>query len=94
MLDLIKPKLVFLDTPLFMALLADLFPGVEAPPPGEGPLRAAVEAELREAGLQVGGGVGRVDAVRSGGRGQARTTSVGSITPSVSWREPQPRPPC
>lgn len=31
MLDLIQPKLTFLDLPLFMALLADLFPGVEAP---------------------------------------------------------------
>jgi hypothetical protein len=55
MLDLITPKLVFLDTPLFMALLADLFPGLEAPPPAAGPLRGAIEAELREAGLQVGG---------------------------------------
>ena len=27
MLDLIKPKLVYLDLPLFMALLSDLFPG-------------------------------------------------------------------
>ncbi|KAF5831208.1 dynein-1-beta heavy chain, flagellar inner arm I1 complex [Dunaliella salina] len=32
MLDLIKPKLVYLDLPLFMALLSDLFPGVELPP--------------------------------------------------------------
>jgi dynein heavy chain len=55
MLDLIKPKLVYLDLPLFMALLSDLFPGVEAPAADGGPLRAAVEAELRAAGLQVGG---------------------------------------
>jgi len=54
MLDLIKPKLVYLDLPLFMALLSDLFPGVEAPAADGGALRAAVEAELREAGLQVG----------------------------------------
>jgi hypothetical protein len=54
MLDLIKPKLVYLDMPLFMALLSDLFPGLEVPPPDGGPLVAAVEAELGEAGLQVG----------------------------------------
>lgn len=54
MLNLINPKLVFLDMPLFMALLADLFPGLEAPPPDRGPLRDALEAELRAAGLQVG----------------------------------------
>lgn len=53
MLDLIKPKLVYLDTPLFMALLTDLFPGVEPPPVDGGALKAAIEAELREAGLQV-----------------------------------------
>lgn len=53
MLDLIKPKLVYLDLPLFMALLSDLFPGVELPPAEGGHLRAAVETELREAGLQV-----------------------------------------
>jgi dynein heavy chain len=56
MLDLIRPKLVFLDLPLFMALLSDLFPGVELPPPEGGLLGAAVEAELRDAGLQVGWG--------------------------------------
>jgi dynein heavy chain len=54
MLDLIKPKLVFLDLPLFMALLADLFPGVELPPLDGGVLRAAIEQDLQEAGLQVG----------------------------------------
>ncbi|KAK9823872.1 hypothetical protein WJX72_006072 [[Myrmecia] bisecta] len=53
MLDLIKPKLVYLDLPLFMALLSDLFPGVELPPPPAGSLRRAVEAELREHNLQV-----------------------------------------
>lgn len=53
MLDLIKPKLVFLDLPLFMALLSDLFPGVELPASDGGVLRAAIEQELREAGLQV-----------------------------------------
>lgn len=55
MLALVKPKLVHLDVPLFMALLSDLFPGLEAPaalPPAGDALRAAVEAELRDAGLQ------------------------------------------
>lgn len=54
MLDLIKPKLVFLDLPLFMALLSDLFPGVELPASDGGSLRRAIEAELRENNLQVG----------------------------------------
>ncbi|PNH00452.1 Dynein-1-beta heavy chain, flagellar inner arm I1 complex, partial [Tetrabaena socialis] len=53
MLDLIKPKLVYLDLPLFMALLSDLFPGVELPPADGGVLRRAIEAELREANMQI-----------------------------------------
>ena len=53
MLDLIKPKLVYLDLPLFMALLSDLFPGVELPSSDGGELRTALEAELLAAGLQV-----------------------------------------
>ncbi|KAG1668463.1 hypothetical protein FOA52_005236 [Chlamydomonas sp. UWO 241] len=53
MLDLIKPKLVFLDLPLFMALLSDLFPGVELPQNDGGTLRRAIEAELTENNLQV-----------------------------------------
>lgn len=53
MLDLIKPKLVHLDLPLFMALLSDLFPGVELPVVDGGVLRAAIEQDLRDAGLQV-----------------------------------------
>lgn len=53
MLDLIKPKLVYLDLPLFMALLSDLFPGVELPAADGGVLRAAIEQDLKEAGLQV-----------------------------------------
>ncbi len=52
MLDLIKPKLVFLDLPLFMALLSDLFPGVDMPPAPVGSLRKAIEAELQETNLQ------------------------------------------
>lgn len=55
MLDLIKPKLVFLDLPLFMALLSDLFPGVELPPALDNVLVNAVETELREQNLQVRG---------------------------------------
>ena len=53
MLDLIKPKLVYLDLPLFMALLSDLFPGVEQPPTPAGALRLAIEADLLENNLQV-----------------------------------------
>ena len=53
MLDLIKPKLVFLDLPLFMALLSDLFPGVELPASEGGELRGALEAELLAQGLQI-----------------------------------------
>jgi dynein heavy chain len=54
MLDLIKPKLVYLDLPLFMALLSDLFPGVELSAVDGGLLRVAIEQDLRESGLQVG----------------------------------------
>ena len=53
MLDLIKPKLVYLDLPLFMALLSDLFPGVEQPPTPAGALKMAIEADLVENNLQV-----------------------------------------
>ena len=53
MLDLIKPKLVYLDLPLFMALLSDLFPGVELPQTDGGSLRRAIETEIRDANLQV-----------------------------------------
>lgn len=53
MLDLIKPKLVYLDLPLFMALLSDLFPGVELPVADGGELRAALEADLLANGYQI-----------------------------------------
>lgn len=53
MLDLIKPKLVYLDLPLFMALLSDLFPGVELPTAEGGELRAALEVDLKAHGLQI-----------------------------------------
>lgn len=49
---LIQPKLVHRDLPLFAALLSDLFPGLEAPPPPADALRQAVEAELRASNLQ------------------------------------------
>jgi len=53
MLDLIKPKLVYQDLPLFMALLSDLFPGVDLPQSDGGVLRRAIEDDLRANNLQV-----------------------------------------
>ena len=53
MVDLIKPKLVYLDLPLFMALLSDLFPGVELPANDGGALREAIVNELKEHNLQI-----------------------------------------
>ncbi|CAG9464381.1 unnamed protein product [Pedinophyceae sp. YPF-701] len=53
MIDLIKPKLVYQDLPLFMSLLSDLFPGVEMPTNDGGELRKALEAELTKHGLQI-----------------------------------------
>lgn len=53
MINLIKPKLVYLDLPLFMALLSDLFPGVELPQSDGGALRKAIETELKDNNLQV-----------------------------------------
>ena len=55
MLGLIKPKLVYLDLPLFMALLSDLFPGVELPTDSSTVLRTIIDEDLCEAGLQVCG---------------------------------------
>ena len=52
MIDLIKPKLVFLDLPLFMALLSDLFPGVELPQNDGGALRETIVNELKAHNLQ------------------------------------------
>jgi len=51
MVALIQPKLVYQDLPLFVALLSDLFPGVEAPPAEVGVLRAAIEADIRSQNL-------------------------------------------
>lgn len=53
MQDLIMPKLVYLDIPLFRALLGDLFPGVDQPPDAGGELRAMLERKCVELGLQV-----------------------------------------
>ena len=53
MLDLIKPKLVYADLPLFQALLSDLFPGLELNDAGSAELRAELEKQVREAGLIV-----------------------------------------
>ena len=53
MQDLIMPKLVYLDIPLFRALLGDLFPGVELPADDGGDLRAMLERKCVELGLQV-----------------------------------------
>jgi dynein heavy chain len=53
MKDLIMPKLVYTDLPLFMSLLSDLFPGVEIAAVDGGALRRALEEELLAAGLQV-----------------------------------------
>lgn len=53
MIDLIKPKLVYLDLPLFMALLSDLFPGVELPAADGGVLKDAIEGQLKANNLQV-----------------------------------------
>ncbi len=73
MLDLIKPKLVYLDLPLFMALLSDLFPGVELSAVDGGLLRAAIEQDLRESGLQV---CRVLVTVTSAGQGQATDSDV------------------
>ena len=49
MQDLIMPKLVYLDIPLFRALLGDLFPGVDQPRGrGRRPARHA-RAQVRRA---------------------------------------------
>ena len=53
MQDLIMPKLVYLDLPLFRALLGDLFPGVELPEETESDLKSMLERKCREMGLQV-----------------------------------------
>lgn len=53
MRDLIKPKLIFADLPLFNALLSDLFPGVELVPKEADDLKRAIEFQLKSAGMQV-----------------------------------------
>ncbi|EFJ08553.1 hypothetical protein SELMODRAFT_185288 [Selaginella moellendorffii] len=53
MRDLIMPKLIYADIPLFNALLTDLFPGVDLPPKENDVLKRALEQELLAKGLQV-----------------------------------------
>ena len=53
LVDLIQPALVPADLPIFAAALADVFPGTQAQAASTTPLRAAIEAELLETGLQV-----------------------------------------
>jgi dynein heavy chain len=53
MRDLIKPKLVYADLPLFNALLSDLFPGLELAPKESDQLRKAIEDDLVSRGLQI-----------------------------------------
>jgi dynein heavy chain len=53
MQDLIMPKLVYLDIPLFRALLGDLFPGVDQPPDPGGVLKDMLQRKCLELGLQV-----------------------------------------
>ncbi|BFI30788.1 dynein axonemal heavy chain [Marchantia polymorpha subsp. ruderalis] len=53
MRDLIKPKLIYADLPLFNALLSDLFPGLELAPKESEFLRKAIEEDLVSRGLQV-----------------------------------------
>ena len=53
MMELIKPKLVYRDLPLFMSLLSDLFPGVELPAEPDSELRSAIEKCLQDNNLQV-----------------------------------------
>jgi len=53
MLDLIKPKLVYPDIPLFLDLLSDLFPGIQPPNEVINELRTAIEKSLKNQNLQV-----------------------------------------
>lgn len=53
MLDLIKPKLVYPDIPLFLDLLSDLFPGIQPPNEVVNELTTAIKEALRNQNLQV-----------------------------------------
>lgn len=53
--DLVGPRLVFQDVPLFKGLLADLFPGVSNPLQPTTSLREAIEDELRAQHVEVWG---------------------------------------
>jgi dynein heavy chain, axonemal len=51
--DLVGPRLVFRDVPLFRGLLADLFPGVSKPDVPTSALREAIESELQAQHVEV-----------------------------------------
>ena len=53
LVDLVQPALVPADLPMFAAALADVFPGTQPQAASITPLRAAIEAEVLETGLQV-----------------------------------------
>eukprot|EP00163_Fabomonas_tropica_P002875 TRINITY_DN1232_c0_g1_i1.p1 TRINITY_DN1232_c0_g1~~TRINITY_DN1232_c0_g1_i1.p1 ORF type:complete len:4516 (+),score=1594.38 TRINITY_DN1232_c0_g1_i1:127-13674(+) len=51
--DMNLPKFIHDDVPLFMALISDLFPGLEYPQVDYGAFSQAIEAELKADGLQL-----------------------------------------
>ncbi|KAG9346625.1 hypothetical protein JZ751_006936 [Albula glossodonta] len=53
MKDMNIAKLTSVDLPLFDGIIQDLFPGVDTPTIDYGKLQQTIEAELRQAGLQV-----------------------------------------
>uniref|UniRef100_A0A667XC84 Dynein axonemal heavy chain 2 n=1 Tax=Myripristis murdjan TaxID=586833 RepID=A0A667XC84_9TELE len=53
MKDMNIAKLTSIDLPLFSGIIQDLFPGVNTPTIDYGKLKEAIEAELRQSGLQV-----------------------------------------
>jgi dynein heavy chain len=53
MKDMNVPKMTTVDLPLFNAIVSDLFPGVEPPLIDYTKFKKAIEAELKEANLQV-----------------------------------------
>eukprot|EP00210_Caulerpa_lentillifera_P007994 g7633.t1 len=53
MIDLIKPKLVYSDIPLFTDLLNDLFPGIQLPTEGKEELKLAITEVMKKMNLQI-----------------------------------------
>ncbi|XP_029437782.1 dynein heavy chain 2, axonemal isoform X2 [Rhinatrema bivittatum] len=53
MKDMNIAKLTSVDLPLFIAIIHDLFPGIETPTIDYGKLKEQIELELKKAGLQV-----------------------------------------